>query len=136
MAKSTWRTSPTLPRPIPNHHLIKTIYTKNLTSPEGVIIHTDQGYHYHHQSWISQLVEHQCVQSMSRKGNCYDNSVMENFFSHLKEEMFNNDSFTSINELRIAVNQYIHWYNTERMQQRLGGMTPNEYRQHALTNTG
>ncbi|WP_311588875.1 IS3 family transposase, partial [Varibaculum massiliense] len=58
------------------------------------------------------------------------------FFSHLKEEMFNNDSFTSINELRIAVNQYIHWYNTERMQQRLGGMTPNEYRQHALTNTG
>lgn len=104
--------------------------------PEGVLIHTDQGYHYHHQSWISQLVEHQCVQSMSRKGNCDDNSVMENFFSHLKEKMFNNDSFTSINELRIAVNQYIHWYNTERMQQRLGGMTPNEYRQHALTTIG
>ncbi|MBS5963777.1 MAG: DDE-type integrase/transposase/recombinase [Varibaculum cambriense] len=76
--------------------------------PEGVLIHTDQGYPYRHQSWISQLVEHQCVQSMSRKGNCYDTSVMEDFFSHLKEEMFNNDSFTSINDLRIAVNQYIH----------------------------
>lgn len=59
-----------------------------------------------------------------------------NFFSHLKEEMFNNDSFTSINELRIAVNQYIHWYNTERMQERLAGMTPNEYLQHALANIG
>ena len=73
---------------------------------------------------------------MSRKGNCYDNSVMENFFSHLKEEMFNNDSFVSISELRAAIDEYIQWYNTERMQQRLGGMTPNEYRQHALTTIG
>ena len=104
--------------------------------PEGVLVHTDQGYHYQHQSWISQLVEHQCVQSMSRKGNCYDNSVMENFFSHLKEEMFNNDSFASISELRAAIDEYIQWYNTERMQERLGGMTPNEYRQHALSAIG
>ncbi|MDY5588590.1 MAG: IS3 family transposase [Arcanobacterium sp.] len=73
---------------------------------------------------------------MSRKGNCYDNSVMENFFSHLKEEMFNNDSFASISELRAAIDEYIQWYNTERMQERLGGMTPNEYRQHALTTIG
>ena len=59
-----------------------------------------------------------------------------NFFSHLKEEMFNNDSFPSINDLRIAVDQYVHWYNTERMQQRLAGMTPNKYRQHALAAMG
>lgn len=47
--------------------------------PEGILIYTDQGYHYHNQSWISQIAEHQCVQAMSRKGNCYDTSVMENF---------------------------------------------------------
>lgn len=50
--------------------------------------------------------------------------------------MFNNDSFPSINDLRIAVDQYVHWYNTERMQQRLAGMTPNKYRQHALAAMG
>ena len=59
-----------------------------------------------------------------------------NFFSHLKEEMFNNDSFVSISELRAAIDEYIQWYNTERMQERLGGMTPNEYLQHALANIG
>uniref|UniRef100_UPI00338D4C81 IS3 family transposase n=1 Tax=Mobiluncus sp. TaxID=47293 RepID=UPI00338D4C81 len=54
----------------------------------------------------------------------------------MKEEMFNNDSFASISELRAAIDEYIQWYNTERMQERLGGMTPNEYRQHALSAIG
>jgi len=59
-------------------------------------------------------------QCMSRKGNCFDNAVVENFFGHLKAEMYHGD--------------YIDWYNTQRVQEQLEGMTPLEYRNHALKN--
>ncbi len=105
---------------------------KNAGHPENVLVHTDQGFHYHHISWISQLKSHRCVQSMSRKGNCYDNSVAENFFTHLKQEMFVGEKFAKIADLTRAIKTYILWYNDERTQERLGGITPHELRQDAL----
>ncbi|OJH94372.1 transposase [Corynebacterium diphtheriae] len=75
------------------------------------------------------------VQSMSRKGNCYDNAVMENFFGHLKSEMYYGASFTSVDELCQAIDEYILWYNTYRLQERFKGLAPMQYRNQTLAKT-
>ena len=96
------------------------------------MVHTDQGFQYQHTSWRRLLEDHQAVASMSRKGNCYDNAVMENFFGHLKAEMYHGEHFATVEDFTRTVDEYIQWYNTERIQERLEGMTPMEYRNHAL----
>ena len=72
------------------------------------------------------------VQSMSRKGNCYDNAVMENFFGHLKEELFHHVRYLSTDALATALHEYIHWYNNERISTKLKGLSPVQYRAQAL----
>lgn len=99
---------------------------------KGLLIHTDQGFQYQHSSWRSIIGQHDGRQSMSRKGNCYDNAVMENFFGHLKAEMFHGEYFATVDDFIASVDDYMHWYNAERIQERLKGMTPMEYRNHAL----
>lgn len=96
------------------------------------IVHSDQGFHYQHLSWQSMLAIAGATQSMSRKGNCLDNAVMENFFGHLKEEMFHHSRYPDVATFTQALNTYIHWYNTERISTRLKGMSPVQYRTHAL----
>ena len=98
----------------------------------GVLIHTDQGFQYQHVSWRAVLEKHEAVQSMSRKANCYDNAMIENFFGHLKTEMFHGETFNTVNELITSIEEYIDWYNRDRLQERLKGMTPMQYRNHAL----
>ncbi|MGP9034931.1 IS3 family transposase [Glutamicibacter mysorens] len=97
-----------------------------------LLVHTDQGFQYQHWSWKALLQEHGAVQSMSRKGNCFDNSVMENFFGHLKSEMFHGEHFADFEDLKVEIETYIDWYNVSRRQERLKGMTPMEYRCHTL----
>lgn len=80
---------------------------------QGLLIHTDQGLHYQHSSWRTQILAHQAVQSMSGKGNCFDNAVMENFFGHLKAEMYHGEHFTTVNEFLQALEEYITYYNTQ-----------------------
>lgn len=72
------------------------------------------------------------TQSMSRKGNCLDNAVMENFFGTLKSECFYLSEFSSVNELRKAIEDYIDYYNHERISLKLKGLSPVEYRTQAL----
>lgn len=105
---------------------------RNVGETAGLIVHSDQGFQYQHRSWQHTLAEAGATQSMSRKGNCLDNAVKENFFGHLKEEMFHHDNHESIEELETAIHAYIHWYNTERRSETLEGMSPMEYRTHAL----
>lgn len=102
------------------------------TPGEGLIVHTDQGFHYQHSSWRKLIASCGGIQSMSRKGNCYDNAVMENFFGHLKTEMFHGELFASTEELSVAIDDYIFWYNTQRLQARIKGLTPMEYRSQTL----
>lgn len=83
---------------------------------EGLLVYTDQGFRYQHSSWRTLIPGIGGTQSMSRKRNCYDNVVIENFFGHLKSEMY------------YAVDEYIRWYNHERIQDRLKGLTPMQYR--------
>lgn len=98
----------------------------------GLLVHTDQGFQYQHSTWRTIIDNHEGRQSMSRKGNCYDNAVMENFFGHLKAEMYHGEYFASVDDFIECIDSYMHWYNTERIQERLKGMTPMEYRNHAL----
>ncbi|MFE4545691.1 IS3 family transposase [Arthrobacter sp. NPDC056727] len=96
------------------------------------LVHSDQGVQYQHISWRTLLNEAGAVQSMSRKGNCYDNAVMENFFGHLKEELFHHVRFLSTSALETALHEYIRWYNTERISTKLNGLSPIQYRSQAL----
>jgi transposase InsO family protein len=95
-------------------------------------VHTDQGIHYQHRSWRALLAAAGATQSMSRKGNCHDNAIIENFFGHLKAEMFHPNRFPTLTALDTAIRDYISWWNTERSQERLEGMSPVQYRAHAL----
>lgn len=96
------------------------------------LVHSDQGFQYQHVSWRTLLKNAGAVQSMSRKGNCYDNAVMENFFGHLKEELFNHVRFLNADALAQQLKEYIRWYNTERISTKLKGLSPVEYRAQTL----
>lgn len=96
------------------------------------LVHSDQGFHYQHASWQNLLASKAAVQSMSRKGNCLDNAVMENFFGHLKTEMYYGTEFNSTDQLITEIDDYIHWYNTERISIRHEGLSPVQYRAQTL----
>lgn len=97
------------------------------------LVHSDQGFHYQHASWRHLLDHAGAIQSMSRKGNCLDNAVIESFFGHLKEELFQHTTFLTTDALHIALDEYLHWYNTERIMTKHKGLSPVQYRTQALT---
>ena len=96
------------------------------------IFHSDQGWQYQHAEYQRLLAEHNITQSMSRKGNCMDNGAMENFFGRLKVEMFYGEKFESVNAFIDKLNEYIYYYNNERISTKLKGMSPVQYRTHSL----
>ncbi|WP_220263607.1 IS3-like element IS1397 family transposase [Escherichia coli] len=115
----------------PTEELVKRMLNKGLESlaeGEKPLLHSDQGWHYRIKSYQSALADRGLVQSMSRKGNCLDNAVMENFFGHLKEEMYYRRDYRSVEELENAVNEYITYWNQKRIKLSLGGLSPVEYR--------
>ncbi|MBO7152846.1 MAG: transposase, partial [Lentisphaeria bacterium] len=75
---------------------------------------------------------HKITQSMSRKGNCLDNSAMENFFGRLKTEMFLGENFVSVEDFIKKLEEYICYFNNERISLTLKGMSPVEYRTHSV----
>jgi transposase InsO family protein len=98
----------------------------------GIIFHSDQGWQYQHKTYQRMLMEKGIRQSMSRKGNCLDNSVMENFFGLLKSELLYLQNFESLEDFRQQLIQYIYYYNNNRIKGKLKGMSPVEYRIHSL----
>lgn len=84
-----------------------------------LILHSDQGWQYQMKQYQHCLEEKGIIQSMSRKGNCLDNSVMENFFGLLKTEMFYGHKFSSIEHLISEINEYIDYYNNRRIKCKL-----------------
>ena len=94
--------------------------------------HSDRGWAYQMPAYAYNLKESKIFQSMSRKGNCYDNSVMENFFGLLKQEMYYGNTYYSFDELKEAIEKYIVYYNEKRIKEKLGWMSPVEYRLSAL----
>ena len=91
-------------------------------------IHSDQGWHYQHNKWVKTLKKNKIFQSMSRKATCADNASMENFFGILKQEMYYGEKLVSYEELKSRIEEYIYWYNNERLKEKLAGLSPVEYR--------
>lgn len=96
------------------------------------MIHSDQGWHYQMKQYRHALKEHGITQSMSRKGNCYDNAVIENFFGIMKFEFLYLKEFESLEHFKQELEKYIHYYNNKRIKAKLKGMSPVQYRTHAL----
>ena len=96
----------------------------------GLIFHSDQGWQYQHAYYRNALQEHGIIQSMSRKGNCYDNCIMETFFGRLKNEMYYGyeKDYSSFEEFSKAVEEYIDYYNNRRIQAKTKWMPPVQYR--------
>ena len=97
---------------------------------DGLTLHSDQGWHYQHDMYQKMLKDHDITQSMSRKGNCLDNAMMENFFGLMKNELLYVNQFESIEDFERALRKYIDWYNNKRIKLRLKGMSPVQYRAH------
>lgn len=94
------------------------------------VVHTDQGLQYWHRSYKARLAAIGARQSMSRKANCQDNAPAESFFGHLKSEFFYRSSFKTLDGFVKELNEYIRWYNNDRIRSDLGGMSPVEYREY------
>lgn len=97
----------------------------------NLILHSDQGWQYQDKLYVSKLKEHKINQSMSRKGNCYDNSIMESFFARLKNELYYGceKSYSSFDEFSKDIDEYIYYFNNERIQSKTKWMPPTKYRQ-------
>lgn len=101
---------------------------KKLGEGEKPLLHSDQGWQYQMTEYCKMLSNADMKQSMSSKGNCYDNASMESFFGVLKSECFHNNKFDSIAELKKTIVDYVEYYNHDRIRIGLGGMSPVQYR--------
>lgn len=104
----------------------------SLKNGETPIVHSDQGWHYQHKKYQKQLSDRGLTQSMSRKGNCLDNSVIENFFGILKSELLYLKTFESMDHFKRELEEYLYYYNHVRIKANLKGMTPAQYRNHSF----
>ena len=94
----------------------------------NAILHSDQGWQYQHKRYQKLLKQNNITQSMSRKGNCLDNAVMENFFGLLKSELLYLHKFESLDHFREKLEAYLKYYNEDRIKLKLGGKSPVQYR--------
>lgn len=99
----------------------------------GLILHSDQGWQYQHKQYQRMLREKGIRQSMSRKGNCLDNAVIENFFGLLKSELLYLQEFQSMEHFKLELYAYLDYYNNQRIKVKLKGLPPAIHRQQALS---
>lgn len=105
---------------------------EKLPKTANLIWHSDQGFHYQMHRYQSLLAKNGIQQSMSGKGNCLDNAAMESFFGRMKTECFYEKTFESIDELEQVINEYVRYYNEERIQLKLKGLSPIQYRHQSF----
>lgn len=120
----------------PNLEMVTTMLEQafvKIPDDTKLLLHSDQGWHYRHKQYRRMLEEKGVRQSMSRKGNCYDNSIMENFFGHLKSKLLYLQEFESMEHFTQELIEYIDYYNNRRIKARLKGLPPALHRQQALS---
>lgn len=101
---------------------------------DTTIVHSDQGCHYTSKAFIEALKENRFVQSMSRKGNCWDNAPQESFFGHMKDELRHElDRLRSFAEVREMIDDWIDYYNNDRYQWELLKLSPHEFYDYTVT---
>ncbi|NIK80489.1 transposase InsO family protein [Paenibacillus castaneae] len=118
----------------PTYFLVSEMLTKafkRLSDEDELLLHSDQGWHYQMNQYQHALKKQRITQSMSRKGNCYDNAVMENFFGIMKSEFLYLNEFESVDHFKQELARYIDYYNHKRIKSKLKGMSPVQYRAHA-----
>lgn len=98
----------------------------------NLILHSDQGWQYQHKRYQQMLMDKGIRQSMSRKGNCLDNAVIENFFGLLKSELLYLQQFESMEHFKAELVDYLDYYNNRRRKAKLKGLPPALHRQQAL----
>ncbi len=101
---------------------------------KDVLLHSDQGSIYTAKEFQAYAKENGIITSMSRRGNCHDNAVMESFFGHLKSEAFYSQEITKVSNttVRKIVLEYIHYYNCVRIQEKLNHLSPKEFREQVV----
>ncbi len=109
--------------------MIKDAFRK-IDKHTNLILHSDQGWQYQMKEYQRMLKKKGVRQSMSRKGNCLDNAVIENFFGIIKSELFYLKKYKQIEELKEDIKNYIQYYNNDRIKLNLNGMSPIKYRAH------
>ena len=107
---------------------------KKIPNNTNLTLHSDQGWQYQMKQYQYLLKEKGINQSMSRKGNCLDNAIIENFFGTLKSELFYIQKFESVEELKREIKLYINYYNNDRIKSNLNKMSPIQYRAHYYQN--
>lgn len=115
----------------PNMQMIKEMLSKAISKvkqTKGLILHSDQGWHYQHDGYRNILQSSGIIQSMSRKGNCLDNAVMENFFGIMKSELLYAQTFETAESFIKDLKQYISYYNNQRIKANLNWKSPVQYR--------
>lgn len=98
----------------------------------NLILHSDQGWQYQMYQYRQRLKDKGIRQSMSRKGNCLDNAMIEIFFGLLKKEFYYGETFESVEQLKTELNEYLKWYNEKRIKQKQKGLSPLQFRKQAL----
>ena len=115
----------------PNLKMVMTMLDNALKERKvqgNLILHSDQGWHYQHKRYQKALEDRHIIQSMSRKGNCLDNAMMENFFGLMKNELLYLQEWDSVNQFKTALRNYIRYYNNDRIKLRLNVKSPVQYR--------
>ena len=107
---------------------------KKIPNNTNLILHSDQGWQYQMKRYQYLLKQKGITQSMSRKGNCLDNAIIENFFGTLKSELFYLKKYDSIVQLKKEIKEYIFYYNNDRIKSKLNKMSPIKYRTHYYQN--
>ena len=122
----------------PNFHqitdMLKDAFQK-IPDNSQLILHSDQGWQYQMKIYQKMLRDKGIRQSMSRKGNCYDNSVIENFFGILKSEFFHDQAFSSVEQFSEMLSEYIDYYNNRRIKVKLKGLSPVQFRTQSFIST-
>jgi len=108
---------------------------KQLKQTDKPMLHSDQGWQYRMGFYQQALHKQGVAQSMSRKGNCLDNAVMENWFGIMKTEFFYQKKFDDVQSFKTELKEYIHYYNHDRIKQKLKGLSPVNYRTQSLVLT-
>mgnify|MGYP004640050663 CR=1 FL=1 len=96
------------------------------------LLHSDRGYQYTSKAFKLKLDKVSATQSMSRVGRCIDNGPIEGFWGIIKSEMYYLRKFDNFDELKLAIDNYIEFYNNKRLQKKLKGLSPIEYRAQTL----
>jgi transposase InsO family protein len=122
----------------PNFHQVTTMLNyafQKLPVNYQLVLHSDQGWQYQMRPYQKMLKDKGIRQSMSRKGNCYDNSVIENFFGILKSEFYYGQEFRSIESFEHRLSEYIDYYNNRRIKVKLNGLSPVQFRIQSTLST-